>query len=329
MLRLALVPSLLLSTAALADVPRVATDIAPIHSLVSRVMEGLGTPDLVVSPGASPHGYSLRPSQAADLDRAEAVFVVGHALTPWLEGPLEQLAADAVVVELLETEGTTVHMFREGAVFEDHDDEDHDHDADHDDGHDGHDDDHDDDDHDEDGDDGHHHDHHGEDPHAWLDPENARVWLSVIADNLAALDPEHADSYRANAEAGRAELADLSAEIAAELAPLRDRSFVVFHDAYQYFDTRFGLTNAGAISLGDASAPSAARIAEIRDVVADRGVTCVFSEPQFNPGLVETVLAGSGANTTVIDPLGTDLPLGPTLYPALLRQITSSIADCL
>jgi len=143
------------------------------------------------------------------------------------------------------------------------------------------------------------------------------------------MDPENAATYHANAEAGRAELAELSVDIAADLAPLRDRPFIVFHDAYQYFETRFGLTNAGAISLGDVSAPSAARIAEIRETVADRGVTCVFSEPQFNPGLVDTVLAGSGANTTVIDPLGTYLPLGATLYPDLLRQMTASIADCL
>jgi len=262
----------------------------------------------VVAPGASPHGYALRPSQASDLDRADAVFIVGHALTPWLEGPLEHLASDAVVVELMESEGSVVHMFREDAVFEPHDESAHDEDgpSDH---------------------DGHAHD--GADPHAWLDPENGRAWLLVIAEELAALDPENAETYRSNATAGRTELADLSTGIAADLAPLSGRPFIAFHDAFQYFETRFSLSGVGAISVSDASAPSAARIAQIRDAVADFSVTCIFSEPQFNPDLVETVLAGTGAHTAVIDPLGTDLPLGPSLYPDLLRGVARTVSDCL
>ena len=354
MLRLSVLSSLLLSSAALADVPRVTTDILPVHGLASRVMEGVGTPDLLVDPGASPHGYALRPSQAAALQDADVVIWVSDRLSPWLEGPLDTLSADAVRLELLEVEGSTSHEFRERAVFDEHDDHDHDtHDEhDHDDhdehDHDEHDDndDHDHDDHeehdgheehDEHDHDTHDHDEHGHeghshtglDPHAWLDPENARVWLSAIAETLAELDPENADTYRANAEAGRAELAEVIADIEARLAPFSDQPYIVFHDAYQYFEARFGLQGAGAISLGDASQPSAARIAEIQDAMADRGVVCVFSEPQFNPGLVATVANGTEARTEVIDPLGQAFEQGAGFYPAFIDGIAQSFETCL
>jgi zinc transport system substrate-binding protein len=301
---LALVPSLLLSSAALAEIPSVATDITPVHGLVSMVMGDLGTPALLVEPGASPHGYALRPSQAAALQNADAVFWIGHDLTPWLDDPLDSLARQAVVVELLDTEGTVVHQFREDAVFA-HDEHD-----EHEDGHEGH-------------------AHDGADPHAWLDPENAVVWLAAIAETLSGLDPDNADTYRTNAAAAQAEITALNTEIATRLAPVSTRSFVVFHDAFQYFEQRFDLSSAGAISMSDASSPSAARIAEIRDAVAEQDVVCVFSEPQFNPGLVATVAAGTELTTAIIDPLGSDLPLGADFYPALIHSIAASVEGCL
>ncbi|WP_172294487.1 zinc ABC transporter substrate-binding protein [Pseudoruegeria sp. HB172150] len=340
-----------LASAAGAEVPSVAADIPPVHSLVAIVMEGLGTPDLIVQPGASPHGYSLRPSEAESLQEAGAVFWVGEELEPWLVDPLSTLATGAKSVELLETEGTTELEFREGATFEAHD---HDH-GDHD-GHNGHDeesegDDHDHDhgeaaegeDHDEhDGEehegeehaedhdhDEHEHHHHGHDPHAWLDPENARVWLSVIAEELSTLDPENAETYRANAEAGRAEISELIEEIGADLEAVRGANFVVFHDAYQYFENRFDFPAAGAISLGDASDPSPARIEEIQHKVDELQISCAFAEPQFNPGLLKTVFQDVDAKTGILDPLGADLTPGPDLYPQLLDQLADSLTDCL
>lgn len=321
MLRLSLAASLLFTTTALADVPRVTTDISPVHGLVSMVMGDLGSPDLLVEPGASPHGYALRPSQAAALQQADAVFWIGHDLAPWLDGPLDALASGARVVELLDIEGTVTLAFREEAVFAPHDHDDHD-------AHDEHDDDHDDD-HSADEEDDHGHAHGGVDPHAWLDPVNASVWLSAIAETLAALDPDNAAIYQANAETAQAEIAAVRDEVSARIAPLAERPFVVFHDAFQYFERSFALTNAGAISMSDASRPSAARIAEIRQAVADRGVVCVFSEPQFNPGLVETVANGAALQAGVIDPLGTSIELGQGFYPALLHSITEAVEACL
>ncbi|MBV7380029.1 zinc ABC transporter substrate-binding protein [Maritimibacter dapengensis] len=305
-----------LNTAANADVPVVVADIPPVHSLVAKVMDGVGSPVLLVQPGASPHGYSLRPSEAASLDKADVVFWIGEGLEPWLEGPLEALAANAQKVELAEVDGAIELPFREGATFEKHS-QDHDEE-----GHDDHHDDHAEEGHDD-------HDHSGSDPHAWLDPENARVWLSVIAAELSEHDPGNADTYRANAEAGRAELSALIDRISGELEPFRDTNFIVFHDAYQYFENRFDIPAAGSITLGDATDPGPARIEEVHDKIKELGATCAFAEPQFNRDLVETVFRGADAKIGIMDPLGTELELGPNLYPQLIANLSATFAGCL
>ncbi|GGL59738.1 zinc ABC transporter substrate-binding protein [Wenxinia marina] len=327
--------TILLGGAAVADVPRVVADIAPVHALVSRVMQGVGVPDLIVQAGASPHVYNLRPSEAGALQEADLVFWTGPDLTPWLTDALDTLAADATVTALEDVDGTALLQVREGASFEahehgaadhaehEHGDEDHgegddhaahedeaqDHDHDHDHGHDQHD--------------------HGHDPHAWLSPANAAVWVDEIAAQLAAADPENAAAYAANAAAAREELSALEADIDATLAPVRGRGFIVFHDAYQYFETAFDMPASGAISLSDAAEPGPARIAEIRDRVADAGIDCVLTEPQFNPGLVATVLDGTEVRTAVLDPLGSGLEPGADLYPQMMRDLATALAGCL
>ncbi|WP_171103788.1 zinc ABC transporter substrate-binding protein [Ruegeria sp. HKCCD7255] len=368
----------LMGGTALAEVPNVAVDIAPAHSLVARVMDGVGTPDLVIPPGASPHEYNLRPSEAAALQQADLVFWMGDDLTPWLEDAIETLAEGASVTSLLDADGTVLLEFRENALFEahdhgdheDHDDHGHDdheeheehgdeHAHDEDQGHDDHDHeehaedkDHDHHDHEDEaahGDEHHDHDHeehaehddhddhaehdhhdHGEhDPHAWLSPANAETWLNVIAAQLSAADPDNAGTYFANAAAAREEMAALSAEVAQTLDPVRGGSFIVFHDAYQYFEDAFDFPAAGAISIGDASDPSPARIAEIQARIRDEGVDCVLAEPQFNTGIVVTVLDGTEARTSVIDPQGAALTPGPDLYPQLIRAMAVSLSECL
>ena len=345
----------LLSSAAFAEVPQVATDIAPVHALVAQVMGDLGEPALIVRPGASPHGYAMRPSEAAALNGADLVVWIGEGLTPWLEGPVETLGDGAAVLELMSVEGTILHDYREGATFAAHDHGDHEghdheaagheaaegHDHDHDHDHEkveagkaeaqGHDHDHDHDhDHAEDSHAGDHagHDHSGADAHAWLDPANGRVWLGAIAAELARLDPENAATYAANAAAGQDGLTALEAELQAELAPLAGRGFVVFHDAYQYFERRFGLQAAGAISFSDASTPSAGRIAELRDAVETLGARCVFAEPQFSRGLVDSVFADR-ATVGLLDPLGQNLTPGADLYPQVLRGMAAAFKTCL
>lgn len=327
----------LMGGTAMADVPNVTVDIAPLHSLVARVMEGVGTPSLLLPPGASPHEYSLRPSEATALQDADIIVWMGHDLTPWMENAVETLASGASVMTLLEAEETTLLDFREGALFEAHnhdEGDEHDHDKateaaahdDHDDhaDHDGHD-------HDDHAEADAHagHDHGAHDPHAWLAPTNASTWLNMIAAELSSADPENAGTYFANAAAARTDIEALSAEVTAILAPVRGESFVVFHDAYQYFEMDFDFPASGAISLSDATDPSPARIAEIQGRVREEGIACVLAEPQFNVGLVATVLDGTEASTGVIDPLGVDLEPGPTLYPQLIRNMATTLADCL
>lgn len=334
----------LLGGAAIAEVPNVAVDIAPVHSLVARVMAGVGEPDLIVPSGASPHEYNLRPSEAAALQEADLVFWMGEGLTPWMENALDTLAEDATVTTLLEADETSLLEFRTGALFEEHDHDDHDdHEKDHD--HDDHGDELDDhakdddldhdheaaeEDHDDHGhEEEHAHDHGAFDPHAWLSPENAGNWLNLIAAQLSSADPDNAGAYFANATAARAALEALSAEVNDLLEPARGHSFVAFHDAYQYFETAFDIPAAGAISLSDASSPSPARVAEIQDRIRTQGIDCVLAEPQYNPGLVQTVLDGTEAQTGVIDPLGAELEPGADLYPQLIRKMAQTLADCL
>ena len=312
---------------AYADTPQVAVDIAPVHSLVARVMDGVGTPDLIIQPGASPHEYSLRPSEAAALQNANLVFWIGPDLTPWLTDTIKTIAPDAAVTALMEVDGTIKLEFREGALFEAHAHED---DDDHvDEAHDDHDEEarHDDHDDEETGHEGHGQGAH--DPHAWLSPQNAMTWLNVIAGQLSAADPDNAGAYFTNAAAGRTEMEALIGEVIATLDPVRDGQFLVFHDAYQYFEMDFDFPASGAISIGDASDPSPARIAEIQDRIAEQGIDCVLAEPQFNPGLVATVLDGTEAGTGMLDPLGSDLEPGPALYSQLIRNLSTALAGCM
>lgn len=318
-----------------ADAPRVAVDIAPVHSLVARVMEGVGNPSLIVSPGASPHEYSLRPSEARALQEADLVFWISPDLTPWMAKAIETLSDTAVVTELLEADGTTTLPIREDALFEAHDHgedhaaeeaahDDHDHASESKEAHD-----HEDHASEEKRDHDHAHDHGAHDAHAWLYPGNAAAWLNVIAAQLSAVDPRNAGAYFANAAEGRAEIEALTVEINALLDPVRGARFVVFHDAYQYFEVGFEFPASGAISLSDASDPSPARIAQIQTRIAEEGIDCVLAEPQFNPDLVATVLGDTAAKTGVLDPLGSDLEPGPALYPTLMRNLGAELAGCL
>ena len=330
--------AVLMGGTAIADVPNVAVDIAPAHSLVARVMQGVGEPNLIVQPGASPHEYSLRPSEASALQEADVVFWIGEDLTPWMKDAVETLAAKATVISLLEADGTTLLDFREGALFDAHDHDDHDEGEKHghdDHGHEDHDEDHakhdDHDDHDDHGDHDDHagHDHGDHDPHAWLSLQNASSWVNVIAAQLSTADPDNAGAYFANAAAARTEFETLSSAVSARLDPVRGGRFIVFHDAYQYFEMDFDLPASGAISLGDATDPSPARISEIQERIRAQGVDCVLAEPQFNPGIVKTVMDGTDAKTGIIDPLGSELEPGVGLYPLLITNMANTLADCL
>lgn len=314
---LALAAALGAAPAVQAEAPEVVASIKPIHALVATVMGDLGTPELIVRGAASPHTYSLKPSDAEALERAELVFWTGHGLELFLGDALAALASEATVVELSETPGLELLPVREGGAFAAHEHEDehgdeHEHEehaAEH---------------------EGHEHEEHGEtDMHFWLDPENAELMLDAIAAALSEADPANADTYAANAEAGKVELETLRTEIAATLAPVAGKPFIVFHDAYQYFERRFGLTVAGSITVTPDSMPGARRVGELRQKLAEAGVACVFAEPQFEPTIIAAITEGSGAEAGILDPEAAGLEPGPGLYRELLEGLASSLKDCL
>ncbi len=337
----------LVALSAQADVPKVVTDIAPIQALVSKVMEGVGTSKQLLPANVSPHDYAMRPSEARALQNADLVIWIGAELTPMLEDSLASLAGKSETLELLHLNGTNELEFRENESFlelslggkehhddhdshEDHDDEKHDdhgdhaheeHEAeehtDHENGHDDHD--------DHSSHDGHSHE--GVDPHAWLDPENARFWTNAIALKLSEMDPENGPTYRANAADLDAVLAALQVSISEQLAPLSDQRFVVFHDAYQYFETRFDLSASGALLNGDGASPSAARLKSIRDVLIEHNISCIFTEPQFNADLVTAIGDGLDLHTEELDPTGAkqDTPD----YANLIQTLANQFEACL
>lgn len=317
----------LLSSGAQADTPSVVVSIKPLHALVAGVMQGVGTPSLVIEGGGSPHTYSLRPSNARALQEADLIFWIGLGLEAFLDRPIDSLGEDARVIALMDAHGLQHAAFREGGPFEGHAHDDHgddDHEKDEHAGH-GHDDDHEKDEH------AGHDDHGGDarDAHIWLDPENAKAMTHEIAEALGEADPANAARYEANAEAVEARIDGLTAELRQTLAPVRERPFIVFHDAYQHFERRFGLNAAGSITVSPEVIPGAERVADIRHKVEDLGATCVFSEPQFTPRLVNVVTEGTAAKSGVLDPLGTGIPDGPDLYFTLMRNMAASMRACL
>jgi zinc transport system substrate-binding protein len=304
----ALAASLALTTAALAEVPHVVASVKPIHALVAQVMGDLGTPALIVDGAASPHTYSLKPSDAAALQDADLVFWTGHGLELFLEDSIGTLAPNATVVELADAPGIELLPPRETGTFEPHNDGD---EAGH-------------------AEEAHDHEHEEErDMHFFLDPENARAMVAAIEQSLAAADPEHAATYAANAAAATADLDALIVETEAKLAPIKDRPFVVFHDAYQYFENRFGLTVAGSITISPELAPGADRINAIRDKLKSLDAACVYAEPNFDPRVVDVLIEGTGAKSAVLDPEGATLDKGPGLYRQLIGNIADSLVACL
>jgi zinc transport system substrate-binding protein len=334
-----------------ADV-KVVTSIKPLHSLASYLMDGVGKPDLIVDGYASPHGFAMKPSHAKMLQNADLIFWVGEDLESFLEKPLSSIAKKAEKIELIEIKGLNVLKFRERNIFDKHDHGDHDdHDGhgkkkkdDHDD-HDGHGkkkkDGHDDHDHDghakkKDGHDDHddhdgHDDHeghaHGEfDPHIWLDPINAKVILNEMVEHLIENDPKNEAKYKSNLDKALKDIDKLTIDVMTELSS--SVSSIVFHDAYQYFEKRFNVNILGAFTVNTDVMPGAEQLAEIREIIEHDKVSCVFSEPQFNPDIIKAVAKDMNIKTGVIDPLGATLDPGKDLYFDLIRNMSASFKGC-
>lgn len=286
--------------------PRVVASVVPVHSIVAAVMGDTGQPELLLEGQMSEHRSSFSPRQIADLGEADLVFMVGHGL----EAKLAQLSGSEAVngkvfIALSDAPGVRKLPVREGGVWEAH---------------------------------GHDEDAAGAadrdgvlgfDPHVWLDPDNATAMANAVAAELAKADPANASAYTANAAALAARIDQLSHAIETELQPVKDKPFVVFHDAYQYFEARFGLDGVGSIADVSAQAPSAERLQEVRGKIVSAHAVCVFREPQYDGKVVDTVLEGTPARAGVLDPLGAGLEPGPGAYEQLLRNLAGGLASCL
>ncbi|MEE8436333.1 MAG: zinc ABC transporter substrate-binding protein [bacterium] len=290
--------------------PRVAVSIRPLHSLAAGVMEGVGTPELVFKGGASPHGFGLRPSQARLLSRAEVVFWGGALLEPRLEKSLAA-RSKGLVLAMHRPAGMVLLPPRPAGP--------------------------------------------GEfpppplpgpgtevqgteagaggqdtfDPHYWLDPRNARVMAAAMAEALALRDPDNAGAYRKNAARMARALERLERELAARLAPLAGRPYLVFHDAYRYFERRFGLRPLGTIAPDALGQTGARRISRLRRLIRSRRVKCVFSEPQFSARILRVLTEDAAIARGVLDPMGAGLKPGKALYFRMMRDMGESFRKCL
>ncbi len=276
---------------------RVLTSIKPVHSLVAAVMAGVGKPELLIKGANSPHNFSMKPSDARALSQADIIFWIGKDIEVSLTRPLKTLAATAAVVELSKTPGLELLASRSGGITE-----------------------------------------QGQaknpspgkiDPHFWLNPDNAKVMVEEIARILSLSDTKNASRFAANGAALIARLNALNQELETKLKPVKTVPFIVFHDAFQYFEKRFSLNALGTITLNPDRAPGARKIIQIREKIISANVSCVFSEPQFKPAIVKTVIQNTSAKMASLDPLGIDIPAGPDAYFLLLRSITNSLVSCL
>ncbi len=310
---------------------RVVVTIKPVHALVAQIMEGVGEPTLLIEGRASPHAFSLRPSDAKALSDADVVVRVGPALEPFTVRLSETLSSKTTLVTLEDAPGVKLLETRRGSRFEAHEHGDahgsapapgaqdahhgagvgdkdapkHDHDHDY------------------------GHEAGGMDAHIWLDPDNAKAIVHYVVEVLGARRPDMKDHFAANAAKAIAGIDALDADVRKQTAPIVGKPFIVFHDAYQYFERHYGLQAAGAITLNPEVKPSARRLSEIRQTLTVTGAGCVFAEPQFSPRIVASVIEGTHAKAGTLDPLGVDIPAGPGQYAALMRAIAKDMVVCL
>jgi len=294
--RIVAILTLLAATAAQARPPTVVASIQPLHSLAAAVMSGIGQPELLVGGVASEHSYTLKPSDIRVLQAADLVVTVAPDYETFLAKPLKGIRAD--MLAMADLPGVGVLPRREGGLWERHSHDDK-------------------------------NDHHGRDGHVWLNPMNAKILVVELSDRLSRHDPANATLYRANASRTLERLDALDGRLRARLAPLSGRSYVVFHDAYQYFEVRYGLSPAGSITVDPDRPPSAKRLAVLRDRLKETGAACVFREPQFPAPVVAALAQSAGAREGVLDPQGADLPNGPDQYFSVLERLADSLVSCL
>ena len=296
--------------------PKVVATILPVHALVASVMGDVGRPTLLLPPGFSEHTAALKPSEAKALAEADLVVWVGDGIETLLSQPIRTLPKKTAVVTLSRDAGIVLLKNREGGLWETHEDDHakpagkrvvkgHDHGR------------------------GHKQGHHDDNQHVWLDPDNAKQIVTRVAAALARIDSANAERYTANAQSTVAGLDRLDAELRLLLAPARDVPFIVFHDAFPYFERRYGLNAIGSITVAPEQKPGSRRVLEIRGKLTRAKAACVFGEPQYDASLLRSLVEGTTARIGTLDPIGSGLVPEPASYAALMRALATAMRDCL
>ena len=285
---------------------RVLTSIKPLQLIAAAVQDGVGAPEVLLPPGASPHHYALRPSDVRRVRDADLLYWVGADLENFLPRVLNNRQKPQVAVQDLP--GMALRHFgdsheKHAGHGEDHADEDL----------------------------GHDHDHRpgSLDAHLWLSPVNARVIAARMAADLSALDAANAARYAANLQAFEQRLDALDGRIRPQLAALQGKPYFVFHEAFDYFEAAYGLKHAGVFSVLTEVQPGARHVAAMRERLQAAGPSCVFSEPPLRPRLAETLTAGLPVKLAELDALGGTLPVDATAYPLLLENLANGLSECL
>jgi len=287
-----------------ADAKDIVVTIKPLHSLVTGVVGNTAKTHLIVSGNSSPHGFKFKPSQIKLLNNAAVVFYIGDTFETFMEKAFNNIPSNVIKVPVAEKARLKLLPYREGGPWEEDKHEGHDH------GHEGH------------------HDEGGGDMHVWLDPDNAIKMIKAITRQLSKVYPENRDIYKANARSYVQKITALDSELSAVLSNSKESAFIVFHDAYQYFEKHYGLNGVGSITFDPHDFPSPKRLKEIRSKLNETSAECVFSEPQFSDRLVRTVIKGTSAKTALIDPLGSNIKDGPNLYFELLSKMAVTFKRC-
>lgn len=268
------------------------TSIKPIQMITHELTLGVTEPEVLLSANASPHDYALRPSDVKTIRHSSLVIWFGKDLEPFLEKVLSQ---QDNVLTLSEIPDLKLRSYG---------DEGHDHQHD-----------------------GHNHGTH--DPHFWLGVEQVEQVAKAITQALVASDVTHKDIYNTNLSNFINSLHQTDKDIAAKLDQVKHKPYYVFHDAYDYFEQHYGLNNIGHFTVSPDRKPGAKTLIAIRKALAANEAKCVFSEPQFQPAVIESVVRGSDAQTGVLDPLGVDIPVAKGSYFTFLHSMSDSFYSCL
>ena len=287
---------------------RLLTSIKPLQLIAAAVQDGVGEPEVLLPPGASPHHYALRPSDVRRVREADLLYWIG----PDMEGFLPRVlnGRDKPDVAVQELPGLSLRHF--GDEHDEHGHDEHARERAH-------------------ADEDHDHDHRpgSLDAHLWLLPANARVIAARMVTDLAQLDAANAARYAANLQAFEARLDALDGRIRPQLASIADKPYFVFHEAFDYFEAAYGLKHAGVFSVLGEVQPGARHVAAMRERLQQAGPSCVFSEPPLRPRLAETLSAGLPVKLAELDALGGSLPVSATGYEQLLENLATGLTECL